>query len=409
MKQSTRRIRRRRSPSRDNTFFKNGMAENSFFGESLSAPFFQPAQNVVQRKCDDCEKDEKNKPDSKKNKPDSKRKTVMDSKDKRMESKSKDRNEKKKEEEDKKVMKKDSGEGSSQTSTTTFSAVPGSGVPLSQTSNQFFSSRMGYDFSNVKIHTGPEAEKSASAIHAKAYTIGNDIVFNQGQFDAESETGKKLMAHELTHVIQQSEEKIHRTLADTELAEGNMEIPVAGVSTSGVGTRTDNKTDYATASVKGLTTANYDHGTFSAESAGGVRATGCGACPETEPCATSSGTMVSVFHANPTIAIDPIPSNLTPCQVALVQAFITDTLMPHEQDHVTRFSSYNGTVRTPYTYTGCNNGASLNAYLLPIHNRIDAARVVAANALSALIDPFDRPINIDCTEPVTETETETSD
>src|SRR5262249_51142380 len=59
------------------------------------------------------------------------------------------------------------------------------------------------DFSDVKIHTDHAASKSAQSINALAYTTGNNIVFNQNQFSPESESGKKLLAHELTHVVQQ--------------------------------------------------------------------------------------------------------------------------------------------------------------------------------------------------------------
>jgi hypothetical protein len=80
-----------------------------------------------------------------------------------------------------------------------------SGQPLPASSRQFFEPRFGQDFSNVRIHTDTVAAKSAQSINALAYTTGNNIVFNQGQYSPESESGKKLMAHELTHVMQQSD------------------------------------------------------------------------------------------------------------------------------------------------------------------------------------------------------------
>jgi hypothetical protein len=64
--------------------------------------------------------------------------------------------------------------------------------------------RFGSDFSNVRVHTGKHAAESARAIHAHAYTIGERIVFGAGQFSPESTTGQQLLAHELTHVVQQS-------------------------------------------------------------------------------------------------------------------------------------------------------------------------------------------------------------
>ena len=77
------------------------------------------------------------------------------------------------------------------------------GDPLSNKEKTFFESGMGYDFSNVRIHTDNNANESAKNINALAYTHGNDIVFNSGQYQPNTAEGKKLLAHELTHVVQQ--------------------------------------------------------------------------------------------------------------------------------------------------------------------------------------------------------------
>ncbi|MRG48428.1 DUF4157 domain-containing protein [Chitinophaga sp. SYP-B3965] len=65
---------------------------------------------------------------------------------------------------------------------------------------QFFSK----DFSQVKVHTGGDAVQMNRDIQAKAFTHGNDIYFNEGQYAPESDTGKHLLAHELTHTVQQN-------------------------------------------------------------------------------------------------------------------------------------------------------------------------------------------------------------
>ena len=85
-----------------------------------------------------------------------------------------------------------------------FSRLNGSGQSLPKTQEQFFSSKMHHDLSNVRIHTGEEAERSASSINAQAYTYNNHIVFNKNKYQPETTEGKKLLAHELTHVKQQS-------------------------------------------------------------------------------------------------------------------------------------------------------------------------------------------------------------
>jgi hypothetical protein len=121
------------------------------------------------------------------------------------------------------------------------------GQPLPEKDNSFFSSRMGYDFSNVKLHTGKEAAASAEGINARAYTVGNDIVFNEGQYNTESGEGKKLVAHELSHVIQHSKTKpagavISRKttfngtdIADINIAKKYTEAVKNGVTSSHVG------------------------------------------------------------------------------------------------------------------------------------------------------------------------------
>ena len=78
------------------------------------------------------------------------------------------------------------------------------GHSLPKATQQFFSSRMDYDFSHVSVHSDTQAAQSASDLNARAYTYGNNVVFNKGEYTPDSHAGKKLLAHELTHVIQQN-------------------------------------------------------------------------------------------------------------------------------------------------------------------------------------------------------------
>lgn len=78
-----------------------------------------------------------------------------------------------------------------------------SGQSLPAEVRDFYSPRMGFDFSNVKVHTDSIAAKSAQSINALAYTTGNNIVFNSGQYSPSTDRGKRLLGHELTHVVQQ--------------------------------------------------------------------------------------------------------------------------------------------------------------------------------------------------------------
>ena len=80
----------------------------------------------------------------------------------------------------------------------------GGGLPMDSGTRQFMESRMGQDFSQVRVHTDARAAESARAIQARAYTSGRDVVFGSGEYRPESEGGKRLLAHELVHVGQQS-------------------------------------------------------------------------------------------------------------------------------------------------------------------------------------------------------------
>jgi len=77
------------------------------------------------------------------------------------------------------------------------------GQPLDATTRAFMEPRFGHDFSSVRVHTDAEAAESASAVNALAYTVGRDVVFGAGQYAPRTQTGQRLMAHELSHVIQQ--------------------------------------------------------------------------------------------------------------------------------------------------------------------------------------------------------------
>jgi hypothetical protein len=126
--------------------------------------FFKPAMDPLQRKCQECE------------------------------------------EEDKFVHRKESNGSNAQSGNELdnyVGSLSSSGQLMSESSRKFFEPKFGHDFSKVRLHTDTVAAKSAESINALAYTSGNNIVFNSGQYSPESGEGKKLIAHELTHVIQQ--------------------------------------------------------------------------------------------------------------------------------------------------------------------------------------------------------------
>jgi flagellar motor protein MotB len=81
--------------------------------------------------------------------------------------------------------------------------VNSSGQPLDAATRGFMESRLGHDFSQVRVHTDRRAAESAWAVNAAAYTVGRNVVFGAGQFEPASTKGRRLLAHELTHVVQQ--------------------------------------------------------------------------------------------------------------------------------------------------------------------------------------------------------------
>lgn len=83
----------------------------------------------------------------------------------------------------------------------------GKGLGLLPKSNQFMSNALGTDFSGVKIHTRQNAVEMNQSLNARAFTHGSDIYFNKGEYNPESSRGKRLLAHELTHVVHQTGNK----------------------------------------------------------------------------------------------------------------------------------------------------------------------------------------------------------
>lgn len=78
-----------------------------------------------------------------------------------------------------------------------------SGSPLDTSIREFMESRFGHDFNNVRVHTDEYAAMLASSLNARAFTIGDNILFGAQEYSSHTFEGRKLLAHELTHVVQQ--------------------------------------------------------------------------------------------------------------------------------------------------------------------------------------------------------------
>lgn len=126
------------------------------------------------------------------------------------------------EEEEKRIQRKANNTAASQTSADFeryVTSLRGKGKPLSADERNFFEPRFNRDFSDVRIHTDTYANQSAQHINALAYTTGRDIVFNRGQYQPASESGRRLIAHELTHVVQQggASDTVQRQVANPDI------------------------------------------------------------------------------------------------------------------------------------------------------------------------------------------------
>jgi hypothetical protein len=310
---------------------------------------------------------------------------------------------------------------------------------------QFFARKLQTDLSDVCIYKGPDATDSAEALQAQAYAVGNDIVFNSGKYDPYTVPGRRLLSHELVHVVQQRENPqsfgLVRCMPKDGTPEGHAEkeklaaaagpgkgdakpasAPLAGeekaaaVHDEKIATDKEEKvaapmplpnfsvfgkpglhTDFArNVTFSGRTDATFDGGKGHTENLKAVPATDCKGRGGGD-CITATGSLVIDYHVITTVNLPEIPAGLTPCLQRRVRDTINNVLKPHEDQHVAAFQSYNGTVRLPINYTGCKDG--LQAHVQSMIDADSAARETAAKAKSAALDPFVVNVDLDCEEP----------
>ncbi|MEO1033623.1 MAG: DUF4157 domain-containing protein [Bacteroidota bacterium] len=110
----------------------------------------------------------------------------------------------------------------SQALTQQINSSQGNGHSLDKGTQSFMESRFGTDFSGVRIHTDTQAIQMSRDLNAQAFTVGNDIYFNEGKYNPNSNSGKHLLAHELTHTLQQ---KTNKGIQPRRLNRANREHP----------------------------------------------------------------------------------------------------------------------------------------------------------------------------------------
>ena len=101
-------------------------------------------------------------------------------------------------------MKETGGAGGHTASAEASSAINslGSGSPLVASERAFFEPRFGQDLSHIRVHTGGTADAASQSINARAFSLGNNIAFANGEYQPGTQSGRTLMAHEITHTLQ---------------------------------------------------------------------------------------------------------------------------------------------------------------------------------------------------------------
>lgn len=134
------------------------------------------------------------------------------------------------EEEEKNIHRKESGNSPAPVaSESVYRTIQSSGSPLDHGTKSFMESRFNYDFSKVRIHDDLLAHRSSKEISARAYTHGQHIVFGSGQYQPHTYAGRQLLAHELTHVVQQG-----HSLKNTAAVQRDASVPSqAGTNITG--------------------------------------------------------------------------------------------------------------------------------------------------------------------------------
>ena len=102
----------------------------------------------------------------------------------------------------------DGGMAATQDLETSINQARGGGQPLAKNIREPMEQGFGADFSRVKVHTDTQSDQLNRAIQAKAFTTGQDVFFRQGAYEPESRGGQELIAHELTHVVQQNPKQV---------------------------------------------------------------------------------------------------------------------------------------------------------------------------------------------------------
>ncbi|MFL6260722.1 MAG: DUF4157 domain-containing protein [Thermoanaerobaculia bacterium] len=119
-------------------------------------------------------------------------------------------------EEDEELQRKETAGDPQPAQVASHLSALGAGQPLSPGLRGYFEPRFGHDFGGVRLHTGSTADAAARAARARAFTLRSDVVFASGEYTPSTPGGRRLLAHELAHVVQQAPPAVRRQPAETE-------------------------------------------------------------------------------------------------------------------------------------------------------------------------------------------------
>lgn len=147
--------------------------------------------------------------------------------------------------------------------------------------------------------------------------------------------------------------------------------------------------------LQGVTRARFRNN-FTTEGVTTASAEGCEGCRSSR-CVRVTGTLVSNFSVTTTVTLPRVADfpNLSACQQQRVQDAIDNVLAPHEQQHVSAFNTYNGSVSTPFDMTLCRGRFATE--IQATHDRVESTRRSTVRAASDALDPFHFDVDLDCT------------
>jgi hypothetical protein len=144
--------------------------------------------------------------------------------------------------------------------------------------------------------------------------------------------------------------------------------------------------------VHGKTDGTFDGGTGKMVNQKATPSKTCTDCPEGQ-CKHVTGTLMVTYHVDVTVTMPDVPDGLNACEEAKVRQFINTTLRQHENEHVRRFQTYNGTKAIPINITACGESDATDK-VQALHDADEQKRQSDAQALSDAIDPFTKSIDL---------------